>query len=131
MVNFFTRTFSCGVSAKTVLQTSSISLSESEMIKAFLLDLLFRDKNILRGITSSKMIYFPDTSQWKIVDMDKKTLALTNGSSDFPLGSRRWHFVDGNCTDLGQPWRTLNLHQSIPQPGPAEITSSYLNLTNY
>ena len=76
------------------------------------------------------MIYFPDTSQWKIVDMDKKTLALTNGSSDFPLGSRRWHFVDGNCTDLGQSWRTLNLHQSIPQPGPVEITSSYLKLTS-
>ena len=54
---------------------------------------------------------------WEIVDMANITLAFYNETSDFPLGTRRWYFLDNNCTDPGHPWRTLNLHEVADQPG--------------
>ena len=54
---------------------------------------------------------------WEIVDMSNVSLAFYNETSDFPFGSRRWYFLDNNCTDPAKPWRTLNLHEATDQPG--------------
>ena len=41
-----------------------------------------------------------------------------NSSADLPLGSHAWYFTDGSsCSEPGQPWRRLNLHLPVPQPG--------------
>ena len=69
------------------------------------------------GHISSKMLYFTEKKHWEIVDMANNTLAFTNGSTEFPLGARSWYFLDSNCTDSDQTYRTLNLHQALPQPG--------------
>ena len=80
---------------------------------------------MLWGLVSSTMRFSSPKKIWEIVDMSDAILAIYNETSDFPLGRRRWYFLDSNCTDPGQPWRTLNLHEATDQPG---LQSSLINL---
>ena len=44
--------------------------------------------------------------------------AFTTSTAGFPLGTHPWYFTGrSNCSDPGQPWRTLNLHPLVDQPG--------------
>ena len=63
------------------------------------------------------MIFSTEHKLWKIVDLKNRTLAFTNDTLDIPVGTHKWYFLDSNCNDSGQHWRTLNLHQAIEQPG--------------
>ena len=71
------------------------------------------------GYIQSKMIYVESSRMWKIVDVStNKTLAFTNDTTDLPVGLNRWYFLDVECTDSQDvPWRRLNLHVKVEQPG--------------
>ena len=80
---------------------------------------------MLKGIISSKMRRSFQKNQWEILDMEDRTLAHTNGSYEFPVGTHKWYFAEGTCTDPGQPWRTLNFHEALPQPGPGQTFGGF------
>ena len=63
------------------------------------------------------MRFSAENKTWEIVDMSNITLAFYNETSDFPMGTRHWYFLDQNCTDPGKPWRSLNLQEITEQPG--------------
>ena len=80
--------------------------------------LLIRSQHELLGYIQTRMIYIKSGQTWEIVDTNSnKTLAFTNETSSFPVGVHRWFFLDGDCTDPDVPWRKLNLHMAVNQPG--------------
>ena len=81
---------------------------------------LSRSDNKLTGFYYSNIIFSPENKLWQIVDLKNRTLAYTNDSLDIPVGTYKWYFLDSYCNDPGQPWRTLNLHQAIEQPGTVQ-----------
>ena len=69
------------------------------------------------GYMQTRIVWQQQTTRWEILDEDTDNLlAFWNETSDFPLGLHRWYFTD-NCTDPGQPWRSLSLHLDVAQPG--------------
>ena len=40
-----------------------------------------------------------------------------NDTQDYPIGTQHWYFTDGKCTDPDEPWRKMNLHLAVQQPG--------------
>ena len=44
-------------------------------------------------------------------------MAFLNATSDLPVGVHHWYFLDSACRDENVPWRSLNLHTSVEQPG--------------
>ena len=81
----------------------------------------------LLGFKQTKMIWSTKQKRWNIVSLiDGNILAHTNSTDSqlqtsnfpsFPFGSHQWFFTDSTCSDPGQPWRTLNMHQKVEQPG--------------
>ena len=81
--------------------------------------IFLRFQQELIGYIQSKMIYVESSQLWKIVDVfTNKTLAYTNDTTELPVGLHRWYFLDVECTDSQDvPWRRLNLHVKVDQPG--------------
>ena len=76
------------------------------------------DNSQLLGFKHTKLVRADSQMQWNIVSLvEKRVLAFSNSSEDFPFGTRRWFFTDDSCTDPGQVWRTMNLQQFSEQPG--------------
>ena len=78
-----------------------------------------KDFKQLIGYIQSVMIYSKDQQRWEVRSSvnASQILAFLNQTSEFPLGVHQWYFLDTNCTDPGQPWRSLNLHLHLEQPG--------------
>ena len=78
-----------------------------------------KDFKQLIGYIQTVMIYSKHQQRWEVrssVD-ETKILAFLNETSEFPLGVHQWYFLDTNCTDPGKPWRSLNLHLHLEEPG--------------
>ena len=72
----------------------------------------------LLGYRQSKMFWSGEDRRWNIANLvDNKNMAYTNDTSAFPIGTRRWYFINGSCNDPGQLWRKMNLHLAVQQPG--------------
>ena len=73
----------------------------------------------LLGYMQHQIIWSEENRRWEIINLiTKRTEAFMNDTSDFPFATKHWYFIDGsNCVDLGQNWRSLNLHLKVPQPG--------------
>ena len=72
----------------------------------------------LLGLKQTKMAWSREQKRWNIVNLvNRKLLAYTNSTRDFPFGLHRWFFIDTPCSDPDQPWRELNLQQAVKQPG--------------
>ena len=71
------------------------------------------------GYRQDSLDWVEEKRQWQISNMDSKIImAFLNETSDFPLGTHHWYFIDGsNCSDSDQDWRSLNLHLKVEQPG--------------
>ena len=74
--------------------------------------------NELLGFKQTKLTWSEDLKRWNIINLvDQTVLAFTNSTFAYPFGTHRWFFTNSTCTDPGQPWRKMNLHQKVKQLG--------------
>ena len=72
----------------------------------------------LLGFQQTKLSWSEKLKQWRIVNLvDRSILAHSNSTSDYPFGTHPWFFTNNSCTDLGKPWRMMNLHQMVKEKG--------------
>ena len=70
------------------------------------------------GFVNTNIVYSTKEKRWEIVStFSKNVLAFMNGTSKFPIGSHRWYFIQSDCVDEGEKYRTLNFHKNVEQPG--------------
>ena len=68
----------------------------------------------LLGFTHTKMTWDSGKQVWNIVDMvDGSILAYSNSTLSYPFGTHQWFFTNKSCTNKGQSWRDMNLHQKV------------------
>ena len=79
---------------------------------------LLSSKHLL-GYMHDKVVWSEDQRRWEIVNMiSNNKSAHMNSTSEFPIGTHPWFFTDeSGCRDAGKPWRSLNLHLQVEQPG--------------
>ena len=62
------------------------------------------------------MGFSKESKRWSIYDSStNRTLAYTETS--YPVGTKKWYFINESCTDAGMEYRTLNFHPFAEQPG--------------
>ena len=73
------------------------------------------DRYVIRGLKFSNLEWDLETSSWRILNLrNKKMIAYTNDSNDYPLGTHKWVFPDGRCKDKSQNrYRRMNLHSCL------------------
>ena len=49
--------------------------------------------------------------------VNNRTMAYANDTLDYPIGSHRWYFTDGNCREKNEKWRKDDPHLAVQQPG--------------
>ena len=74
------------------------------------------------GYIQTSMMYSVNSSRWEIVNTTNTSQVLAfmkekDKNKDFPIGVNGWYFLDTNCTDPGEEFRSLNLHLEVEQPG--------------
>ena len=74
------------------------------------------------GYIQTSMMYSVNSSRWEIVNTTNTSQVLAfmkekDFQTDFPIGVNGWYFLDTDCTDPGEEFRSLNLHLEVEQPG--------------
>ena len=68
------------------------------------------------GYTQTVLRFSKEDKRWTIHDSSTNvTLAYTN--TKYPVGSKKWYFINESCTDERVNYRTLNFHPYVEQPG--------------
>ena len=67
---------------------------------------------VIRGLRSTDLVWSTETFSWNFVNLrNKKVIAYTNDTDDYPLGIHRWTFTDGRCHDNAEgKFRRMILH---------------------
>ena len=72
------------------------------------------------GYIGTKMVYSQARERWEILERTGTGPVLAfmePHHHNFPLGLRRWRFLDTNCSDHQDEARSLLLHRDVEQPG--------------
>ena len=63
------------------------------------------------GLSTTKLIW--DEGRWIFLNMlTGGVIAFTEDTIDYPIGTHNWYFEDKKCSDPGEKWRKMNLHQA-------------------
>ena len=71
------------------------------------------------GFLHTTMRYSESRARWELVNTanSSQVWAFMQNDTDFPIGVRKWYFLDADCTDSGEEFRTLSFHLEVSQPG--------------
>ena len=63
------------------------------------------------GLSTTKLVW--DGGRWTFVNLlTGGVIAFTEGVIDYPIGTHNWYFEDKKCSDPGETFRKMNLHQA-------------------
>ena len=69
-------------------------------------------RKALQGFKQTNMIWSDIDNRWNIVNLvDGSTLAYTNSTKSYPIGSHQWFFTNASCSEPGKPSRKLIMQQ--------------------
>ena len=73
------------------------------------------------GFIQTSMIFSDKLNRWEIVKISESNnvvaYMMTPSGINYPIGLNHWMFLDSNCTDPEQPFRSLSFHLEVEQPG--------------
>ena len=77
-----------------------------------------KQEKVLIGNMQTKITWSSESKRWEIQALkDNSIIAFMNDTNNYPFGKHQWFFKNLECTDSGQSFRTLLLHQEVDQPG--------------
>ena len=82
-----------------------------------LLNIMKNERYLIRskGWKTAELVW--NEKKWEFVNLrSKKVIAYTNDTDDYPLGTHKWIFTDGRCTENnGEKYRRMKLHSCDKQ----------------